>query len=257
MKSLKFISAVVSLSIIFSLGGCEDKMPRVGSEQYNQLHGILNDGNTVNEITLFSEQSKFQPKLRFPPTVRVAATTWESGDGQSAKIRKGFANEVVTSLWLSEQGRLLFEKVDASSDGPRRVSFAFIAGVDPNFKNSQKQRLKDIVARSVRTTDLPELGLKEYVVLEPKSSAIATVAYVPLRKEDLSLFGDAQWISCEVAASTKDLNEPLIGRVDSCATSFHSLETLTFTASFERTVLSSWRDLVDESNSFANSILMK
>ncbi|WP_206780685.1 hypothetical protein, partial [Pseudomonas nitroreducens] len=109
----------------------------------------------------------------------------------------------------------------------------------------------------IRTTDLAELGLREYVTQQPKSNLLAGVTYVPLTKDNAALIGETQSIGCQITATVSDLDKPLMDHLYRCATSFRTHDGLALTIAFQPILLPQWRELSREVEHFINSILVK
>jgi hypothetical protein len=231
--------------LVFALlgSGCKEQIPPTNTDPYNRLHGIINDGKTVNEITLINESNGNRPKLRFPSTIRVDVDTHGSHDANPVAIRMGFANEAWIDLEIDGEHNLV-PQVKKHSDS---IQIRFSASVGPAKADWIADRLGEIEKRSIRTTDKPEWGLREYAIGDPKTGDIWRYEYVPLDESFRSVDGTRMWFSCNGGAS----------KPDHCMNSFNSSDGLSIVYVYEPNLLSYWRQIHQEVLTFADSIFVK
>jgi hypothetical protein len=244
----RVVLAIFMVSMGVLLSGCKDKVPLENTVEFDKLHGIVNDGKTVNEITLINDRNDNRPKLRFPAGVSVGVNTPGTHDPNPTLIRKGFAYSA--TVWLDLTDALKLKPVPHDST-LNSVYITFIAS--PGVDIQTEARLKEIEHLSVRTTEKLNLGLREYVLLSPKSDDIAEYDYVPIEASFRKVDDVRMWIGCrsEAAKLTNNLGP------SSCAANFNFPGGVTASYMFSPQLLPYWREMYQEVIKFTDSILVK
>jgi hypothetical protein len=232
--------------LVFALlgGGCKEQIPPTNTDPYNRLHGIINDGKTVNEITLVNESNGNRPKLRFPSTIRVDVDTYGSHDSNPVTIRTRIANEASIDLGINAE-RNLVPQVKNYADS---IQIRFSASVGPAKADWISDRLGEIKKRSIKTTDKPEWGLREYAIGNPKTGDVGRYEYVPLDESFRSFDGTRMWFSCNGAGA----RGPSL-----CINRFNFSEKLSVVYSYDSRLLPYWRQIHQDVLTFTDSILIK
>lgn len=232
--------------LVFALlgSGCKEQIPQTNTDPYNRLHGIINDGKTVNEITLINESNGNRPKLRFPSTIRVDVDTHGSHDANPVAIRMGFANEASIDLdMIAEHKFVPLEKKYSNL-----MQMRFSASVGPRTADWVADRLEEIKKRSIKTTDKPEWDLREYAIGDPKTGDIWRYEYVPLDESFRSVDGTRMWFSCNGAG----VKGPSL-----CINRFNFSDKLSIDYYYNSDLLPYWRQIHQEVLTFTDSIFTK
>jgi hypothetical protein len=233
------------------LSGCKDRVPLANTPGYYKLHGIVNDGQTVNEITLFNDRNDNRPKLRFPAGVGVDVNTPGTHGPNPTSIRKGFAYSAAVWLDLTDVLKLKPVPHDNASNS---VSITFHASLGPEDVQKAEAGLNEIARLSVRTTEKPEWGLREYVLITPKTDSISGYHYVPTDESSRPTNdGVRMSIGCRPEAAKLTNN---IGP-SSCAASFNFPGGMAVSYMFSPKLLPYWREIYQEVIKFTDSILVK
>lgn len=238
---------------VLSMNGCKDRIPLENTDDYNRLHGIVNDGKTVNEITLFNVRNNNHPKLRFPPSISVGVNTPGTHNSDPTPIRKGFAYEASITLELNDQKRLIpiVRTPDHLVYDTVKIVFHASSGLE-NAKRVEA-RLQEISQLSVRTTSRPEWGLYEFVLVAPKTDQIMSYEYVPINKKFRSTDGARMWIGCHAGGSKLTNNEGPA----SCASHFNYQDELSVAYIYDARHLPYWHEIYEEVVRFTDSALVK
>jgi hypothetical protein len=85
------------------------------------------------------------------------------------------------------------------------VGIRFSASPGPEDVQGIEDRLREIAQLSVRTTEKPEWGLREYVLVAPKTDRLSGFEYVPMDNNFRSMDRGRMWIGCLAAGSTSEL----------------------------------------------------
>lgn len=240
------VKLAVPLLMAVSLVACKEYVPASGTVDYNRLHGIINDGKTVNEITLVVDGKDTGPTVRFPKDMPVLVETAGTHDADPIPIRRGFANSARTTLFYAKDvGLVRINPVQRKADS-YGVMVEFHASRGPQRAQDVEKRLQEIAQLSVRTTDRPELGLREYVLLVPKTDVVSQYVYVPIGEALISPDGGRMYIGCRA-----NDNGPT-----RCADSFTYQGRLAVAYDYSPDLLSHWRQLHQDVVNFAISTLV-
>lgn len=219
----------------------------MGTDAYNRLHGIVNDGKTLNTITLVNEHSQYKPTLTFPVGVTVVASTERRDASGSLEIRKGFADSVEPILELGMDG-FLHAQSEKSLKG--KVIVRYSAMLRNKTPEEVEGRLGEIVHLAGGQAINSEWGLNEYVPLirgEPQF-----LQYIPINKNFKAIDGTRMWIGCSIGGTVTQT--PL--RPFRCTSSFNYKNGLAVTYTFTSEMLPQWREIYDAVLQFTDSILV-
>ncbi|WP_338846100.1 hypothetical protein V8J88_20415 [Massilia sp. W12] len=237
----------LSLLCLALLVACERPMPMYGSTEHNALHGIINDGKTVNQITLFNDRNNFRPTLRFDPEITVYAGTlgWDAYKNPS-KIRPGWANEIRISLSFTADHKLVPDKKAAEEKtlGVIDIDFNASLGESHEWSAMQKKYIDEIIAKSPIRNQKDNWGLHEYMVVDGKD--VERYVYVPI---DQNYNGGRDYpfsIHCDAAAQIEDKVHPLIN----CVADLVYQPDIAVTYKFVPKLLPYWREIYRELHVF-------
>ncbi|MFZ6708174.1 hypothetical protein [Undibacterium sp. TC9W] len=253
-NSIKLLQVMAFCLIALNLYACKrNQLPHSGTRAHNELHGIVNDGKTTNEIVLFNDINSFQTKLRFPPEISVVVETlgWNAPE-QPTLIRKGYANNARIGLDLTKKMQLVPKKSIAEDQllGGLGVQFSANGGIptpeyiEANFKES--------IANTRPFEDKPELKLREYTQLTANGD-ISGYLYVPLDKNIKGFEGEKILIGCHVGGA-KSLNNQ---RPSSCASHIRRAGGLSVTYSFDSGLLPYWHEILSEINNVTDRLVVQ
>jgi hypothetical protein len=239
------LSALVMVMAL--LGGCEERIPEENTPAIYKLHGIVNDGKTVNEITLINDRNDNHPKLRFPPQIPISVYTPDTHNPNPKVIRKGFAYRADVTLELNDKQRLIPITRTPDHLVYDTVSIRFSASLGSQTEATEK-RVQEIARLSPDTTDRHDLGLREY---RPKSPGWGQgIYFVPLDEFFRLPDGEKLLIGCQGTTVPN-------GNVGSCSTSFKHPSGTAVTYEFRSEVLQDWRQIYQEVYKFTDSVLVK
>ena len=225
-------------------GGCKEQIPPTNTDPHNRLHGIINDGKTVNEITLVNGVNDNRAKLRFPPEIRVDVDTQGSHDSNPVPVRMGSANVALINLEVDEKHKL----VPLAKKYSDSIQIRFSASVGPRKADWVADRLQEIRNRSIKTTEKPEWDLREYISGNPEAGSAGRYEYVPLDENFRSVDGTKMWFSCNGAG----VRGPSL-----CINRFNFSDKLSIDYYYSSDLLPYWRQIHQEVLTFADSILVK
>ena len=239
--------ALVALTLL-SFAGCKERPPMEGSPDYYKLHGIVNDGKTVNEITLINDRNNNRPKLRFPADIAVGVVTEGLNDPVPNQIRKGFANEASVWLGLSEKKWLIPVVMMPDHMGYEAVRIRLIASLGSQTDATEKL-IHKIAQLSVHTTtDRHDVELREY---RPKSPGWGQGFYfVPLDDAFRLFDGEKLIIECEGTTRSN-------GNIGTCGASFNHPSGTAVAFHFHSKNLPYWRQIYTEIYKFTDSVVVK
>ncbi|MHA6879850.1 hypothetical protein [Ralstonia pseudosolanacearum] len=252
MRGLKVIAIIPCLLVGF---GCKERVPDENTPAFYALHGIVNDGKTVNEITLINDENNNHPKLRFLPGVFVSVNTPGTHDSRPVPIKKGFAYSAGVWLDLNEvpELRRVVEKGRSNS-----INITFHASLGRENVRDVEKRLKDVERFSIRTTDKADWNLREYVLVTPGTDRLSAYEYVPMGGDFRSIDGVRMWIGCQAAGSVAQLANLSNDRVlYGCASHFNYKNGLSLTYHFDQRLLPYWRLVYDGVISFVDSVVVE
>jgi hypothetical protein len=258
MNTRRTTVAAIALLFLLMLNGCKERIPPTNTSAFNRLHGIVNDGKTANEITLINGYNKNQPRLMFPPEVAVNVITPGTHDPDPTPIRKGYADSASISLEFTKQKQLIPIVRTPNHLVYDSIFIRFIAGRSPSNIQRTEARLREIAELSVRTTDRPELGLREYVLVTPKTGDISRVEFVPMDEDFHSTDGGRMWIGCHATGPIAELANRLIDpALYHCASNFNYRNAINVAYVFEPKLLPYWRNIYPEVVKLTDSVLIK
>ncbi|WP_211472491.1 hypothetical protein [Collimonas humicola] len=253
MKKFKAVLTTTAVLIISLISGCKDHVPESNTPPYYKLHGIVNDGKTVNEITLFNDRNNNLPELRFPPEIFVDVDTAGAHDSNPTLIRKGFANSAGIALAFNSKNKL--EPLKNKHDD--FVSLNFSASLGPENVQATEARLREIASSSIRTTTMTDWGLREYVTLAPKTDMLSQFDYVPLDDSIRSADGVRIWVGCLGGGDRSVLGSPAERTAAyACAGHFDIQGGLSVTFIFKSELLPHWREIYNEANRIAKTAIV-
>jgi hypothetical protein len=121
---------IALLSLVVLLVSCRDQYPASNTEAHNNLHGIVNDSKTVNEITLVNNVTEDGPRVRFPAGLAIAVSKLGTHDRGRTEIRKGLAYEAEGTLEFTPDKRLvpIVRKPDRPRYEPVSIRFTVASG---------------------------------------------------------------------------------------------------------------------------------
>ncbi|MHA6893253.1 hypothetical protein ACQUJT_04110 [Ralstonia pseudosolanacearum] len=231
--------------------GCKERVPEENTPAFNKLHGVINDGKRVNEITLINDRNNNRPRLRFPPDVPVSVYTPETHEPNPKIIRKGFAYEATVVLELSAEKKLKAIVRTPDHLVYDTVEIRFISSLGPDSPQAVEARLKEISRESFQTIDRAEWGLKEY---QPTIAGdLAGYEYVPFDEEFKSIDGGRMWIGCHVGGAKLTNNQGPAG----CAGHFNYRNGLNVTYLFNSSILPYWRQIYGEVVRISDSFVVE
>ncbi|WP_338846101.1 hypothetical protein V8J88_20425 [Massilia sp. W12] len=244
----------LSLLCLALLVACERPMPMYGSPEHNALHGIINDGKTVNQITLFNDRNDFRPTLRFDPeiTVRAATLGWDAYKNPT-KIRPGWANKINIVLGFTKNKKLLAANKIPENEILGFVYIDFIAnlGDSPDWNAKQNKLIAEIIARSPIRNQRNDWGLHEYMVVDGKE--VDRYVYVPI---DQKYNGGRDYpfsIHCNTGALIEDKVHPLTN----CVANLLYKPDIAVTYAFSPNLLPYWREIYRELHVFFDQTVQR
>ncbi|WP_338846102.1 hypothetical protein V8J88_20430 [Massilia sp. W12] len=179
-KKHYYLSNLILVSFVL-LTACERPMPLYGSSEHNALHGIINDGKTVNQITLFNDRNNFRPTLRFDPEITVYASTlgWNAYKNPS-KIRPGWANTINIVLDFTKNKKLVVGNKIPENEILGFLNIDLIAnlGDSPDWNTMQNKLIDEIIAKSPIRNQKDDWGLREYITVE--KNRVERYVYIPI-----------------------------------------------------------------------------
>lgn len=253
--------AVIVLITLSVFAGCKKHTYIIsGTAPYNELHGIINDRKTVNEITLVNDRNSNAPKLRFPADIPVGVYTAISANlidaaNPPSEIRKGYATKAQIGMGFTKNKRLVPlipggpERVLSEKENLGNVGIHFIASLGPYTVEKTEAYLHEIATQSIRTTDKVEWGLREYIptIAGQQQGFI----YVPLDTNFRSIDGVRIYFGCGNAGAVTNRSPA------SCATNFNDIQGLAVTYNFQPELLPYWRELHSEVIRVSHSFLVQ
>jgi len=253
-SNAKMSKATLILALaMLMLSGCKERVPAENTPAFYKLHGIVNDGKTINQITLVNDRNNNRPKLRFPPHISVYVTTPGTHDRNPRVIRKGFAYGAGVSLEFNAQKKLIPIVRTPDHLVYDRVGIYFNASLGAKSPERRDARVQGFVQKSIRTTDKPEWGLREYVMVAPKTDDISGYQYIPLDESVRSVDGLRMWIGCSHGGSNITKND----RPVHCASSFSDRRGVGVTYDYDVSLLPYWRQINQEVVNFLDSIIIE
>jgi hypothetical protein len=201
-----FRTLIVCATAIALTIGCKEHLPPTSSEPYNRLHGIQNDGKTVNSITLVNETTHNVVTLQFPPDIYVSVYTAGSHDPKPKTIEKGFANEVWVDL---DFNKIIKERNPIRSDGEREVQFPVVqvqlsatalSRSNETSESYNSKSLAEVKEKSQPPVERQEWGLLEYRPL--KNNPGPLINFLPMDDSYRTQNGARLFIACDRKGST-------------------------------------------------------
>ncbi|WP_211475177.1 hypothetical protein [Collimonas humicola] len=242
--------SIVMMLLLSSLSGCKERLPLTNTDNYNQLHGIVNDGSTVNEITMVNERNGNRPRLRFPAEVEVNVFTLGTDDTNPVSIKKGIADKASVGLQFNAEQKLVpIVKGEKNGD---LIRIDFIASLGPDSPQLIDERLLEVAREAVQKPEKQEWGLREFVLVVPKTEMISGYAYVPLDQSFRSMDGARMWIGCHAGGSKITNSEGPA----SCASNFNVPGGLGVTYEYGSRLLPFWRQIHEQVLEFTKSVLV-
>ncbi|MBC3920042.1 hypothetical protein H8L32_21420 [Undibacterium sp. CY18W] len=228
---------------VLLMAGCEQKPVMSNTSEYLRLHGIVNDGRTVNEIVLIKDENKNQAKLRFPEEFRVSVETPNTHGPNPQSIRKGYAYSASISLDITDDMEFSSSKVQSTKKIIGILQLQF--GATNDIKNDawEQDQIANIKKNSSKTVVREDLRLFEYATYQSGQHA-GNYYYLPMDENFRAVDGRPILIGCLAA------NGP-------CAGSFRYLDKVAVTFSFPRALLAHWRGLYLQSLKITKTVLIK
>jgi hypothetical protein len=239
-SNAKMSKATLILALaMLMLSGCKERVPAENTPAFYKLHGIVNDGKTINQITLVNDRNNNRPKLRFPPHISVYVTTPGTHDRNPRVIRKGFAYGAGVSLEFNAQKKLIPIVRTPDHLVYDRVGIYFNASLGGENPQKENAWLQEFLQKSVQTTDKPEWGLREYHLKGPNLAD--SIYYIPLDHDFKSMEGANIYFSCYV----------------NCTSSFSLLSGAAIVYNFNPSLLPYWREIYEEVYKFTDLVIVK
>lgn len=253
-SNCKVAALCFAILVMALLVGCKDRVPAANTPAFNELHGIVNDGKTINEIILINDRNGNRPQLRFPPEIGVTAYTPHTHDPNPKVIRRGFAYEVAVTLALDQKKRLVPPSQAPKDPVYSSVHIRLGASQGPEDRQRTEARLKEIAQLSVRTMDNPEWGLREYVLLAPKTDTVMAYEYLPLDENLTPFHSETIRISCHATGGSFTSGDH---RPSTCASHYFDYSGVSVSYRYDSRLLAYWYDIYREVFSFTDSVLIK
>jgi hypothetical protein len=253
-SNAKMLKATLILALaMLMLSGCKERVPAENTPAFYKLHGIVNDGKTINQITLINDRNNNRPKLRFPPHISVYVITPGTHDRNPRVIRKGFAYGAGVTLELNAQKKLIPIVRTPDHLVYDRIGIYFNASLGGESPERRNARIEEFVQKSIETTDKPEWGLREYVLVAPKTDHISGYEYIPMDESVRSADGLRMWIGCSHGGSKITNND---GPVH-CTSYFTDQRGIAVTYDYGVRLLPYWRQIYQEVVNFTDSVIVE
>ncbi|MFZ6640918.1 hypothetical protein ACO0LL_14315 [Undibacterium sp. TC4M20W] len=253
-KSIQLLTHIGWLLLALNLQGCKrNQLPHSGTQAHNELHGIVNNGKTANEIILFNDINQFQPKLRFPPEIPVGVETtgWNAPE-QPTLIRKGYANDARIGLELTKDLQLVPKKSMEEDQLLGGIGVHFSAHGGRSTPEYAEANFKESIALARPFEDKPELKLREYTLLTANGE-ISGYLYIPLDKNIKGPGGEKILLGCHVGGASSLHNQ----RPSSCASHIERKGGLIAIYSFDSALLPYWLTIRTEIIRFTDSVTIQ
>ncbi|MCO5396953.1 hypothetical protein [Ralstonia soli] len=244
---MKSVRGVVTIGLALCAFGCEERVPPENTPAFDELHGIVNDGKRVNEITLINDRDGSHPKLRFPPEVPVSVYTPDTHNPNPKTIKKGFAYQASVTLELDPQRKLVSIRRTPEHLVYDTVEIRFRSGL----LNSAwaEATLSDLLRRSSKVVDKVEWGLKEYMPIA--GDTLHSFDYIPLDDSFRSIDGRILWIHCSVGGTMTLGNQ----KPADCGSNFHYKNGLSVVYVFNASLMPHWQEIYREVIRFSDQVL--
>jgi hypothetical protein len=244
--------AILVLTILI-VSGCKERVPAENTSEFYKLHGVVNDGKTINEITLVNDRNSNRPKLRFPAQINVSVITPYTHDREPKLIRRGFAYGADVSLELNEQKKLVPIANTPDHLAYDRVGIHFSASLGVESPEKRNARIEFFAKKSITVVEKPEWGLREYVTVAPKTNSIDGYEYFSLDERIRSIDGLRIWVGCSHGGSDITKND---GPVH-CTSYFTDPRGVGVTYDYDVQLLPYWRQIYLEVLHFSNSVIVE
>lgn len=248
---MRVLRVVVVVALVLVGFGCKGRIPEENTPAFDRLHGVINDGKTVNEVTLINDQNDNHPRLRFPSDIPVTVYTPETHGKNPKTIRKGFAYEAKVALELSAEKKLKAIVRTPENLVYDTVEIRFSSNLGSDNKKIVEDRLREFSRHSFATADKLDLGLREYT--PTIAGKLQAYEYVPLDSDLKSVDGSRIWIRCDVGGA-RILNNQ--GPAE-CASHFDYKDGLSVVYVFRASLLPYWRQIYKGVVYFSDFALVK
>ena len=244
----------IYFAFLLLLMGCERPFPLLGSPAHDAMHGVINDGKTVNQITLFNDRNNFRPKLRFEPAIAIEPQTYGwNAPKNPVKIRPGLANKVSFGMDFTTEHKLVPHKTVPEKQILGSVGIVFIAslGSSPAWQAKQKEVQRKIIAKSPISNIKQDWALHEYMIVS--GEWVRSYEYFPLDQSFDRDKNDPFRISCGTGALFKDKEHHLSG----CAANMLYVPDISITYRFGPQLLPYWREVYQEIQAFTKNTVQR
>lgn len=248
MKSLK---AALVIWLALCAFGCKERVPDENTPAFYKLHGVVNDGKMVNEITLINDRNENHPKLRFPPEIPVSVYTPDTHNPNPKIIRKGFAYEASVILELDTNRKLVAVVRTPEHLVYDTVEIRFRSSLGSDNSKTIDAKLQEILRLSPPAVDRSEWGLKEYT--PTIAGELQGYEYLPSDSNLKSVDGRRIWIRCDVGGAKVAKNQ---GPAE-CASHFDYRNGLSVVYVFRSSLLPYWQQIYDGVVKFSDFVLVE
>ena len=197
MNKIKRITIAL---LLIQLAACKDHLPIEGTPEHYALHGVVNDGKTINDIRVFHSSVTTSVHLRFPAGDWVGVTTQGWDYRPPVKIRKGYATLVFRYMAFDEKNG---ELVDLEKRGDMGV-------VGIHYQSSVYKWTPEVYGPESPTKlferDIREWGLRES--LRKRGERIeGRIRYFPIDKTFHAKNAEPIWMNCNVGGTIETTGE--------------------------------------------------
>ena len=218
------------------------------------LHGVVRDGKTFNEITLFNDSNNNRPKLRFAPEMGIMPYTAGWNDRKNpVPILRGWATEVKVGVEITKDFQVRATGTVEPSQELGGVLLSFIAShtESPVSRQNETDYIAKFIAESPIANTRHELGLYEYMITN--GHHVSKYEYLPMDKNFLPHRSMPFRISC---GSGGDPTEK-IPTLSMCGASFKHASGTAVTLSMTPSLLPHWREVYMAIDQFTSSLIQQ
>ena len=218
------------------------------------LHGVVRDGKTFNEITLFNDSNNNRPKLRFAPEMGIMPYTAGWNDRKNpVPIRRGWATQVEVGIEITKDFQVRAIRTGEPSQvlGSSLLSFIASHTESPVSRQNETEHIAKFIAESPIANTRHELGLYEYMITNGRH--VSSYEYLPIDENFISYRSLPFRISCGSGGDPTEKIPTLSG----CHTNFEHASGTAVTYSMTPSLLPHWREVYMAIDQFTSSLIQQ
>lgn len=235
---MKKIKGMAIALLLIQLTACKDHLPIEGTPEHYALHGVVNDGKTINEIKLFDPRIVLPVRLRFPADTWIGVTTEGWNDRPPVIIRKGYATTLLTSKTFDENKKLVNvneKKPDATVTIYFRTSNHKATPADYGTGSSSKNYEREI----------KEWGLIESVRKRGEEIE-GRFVYLPIEASFHAKNAEPVWMNCNAS-----------GEVPASCHGYFQQRGLSVEFHFDYRLMPQWREIYIGISEFIDGVIVQ